>query len=505
MLCAKVGRLLVTLIPYFGTSFCSLLPTILSSTRGGFLLMIMLLLTPSVEATGRDSTSFVTTFHQAASVFTGAVTVGHQAIIAELRSSRLRPSSDSKVRTAINKHWLPFLLRYGRDEDFIANGDPDRGGIMASFSIDLWKIGGLAFGTIQGYVWAVCEAHLQSGFSSPLDNVQDWGTWMKSLEVQAFVPGEPHAMLEFDLFTRMLGFVDRSDRFEVACATMYLMLYYTHSRSEYPVPKARSGAYGFDPLHHTRFCDFRDGNGFAEWGIGATKADPRNKRSRGDSSHRQWRPVGHATGILNMLYWVALYFSLCSRSCWPSQCSPFFLGNDGLYILYHQALGFLRTLLMRVPGVSSERAHRYGLHSLRVLGYNAHRAANGEDVAALNGGWTSACHRQYGRETLLQILSFAQAGADAAARMALPPMPLDRLPASVPPSEPALPDNVYVIDHIVRHDSRRRKYLVRWEGYGPAHDTWEPASSLLHTDALARFRFLQSISAFPAGYTLVPS
>ena len=113
---------------------------------------------------------------------------------------------------------------------------------MASFTIDLWKIALLTFGTIQGYVWGVCEAHLQNGLSSPLDNVQDWKLWMASLEVQAFAPGEPHRMLEFDLFMQMLGAVNLADTFEVACACIYLLCYYTHSRSEYPVPKARTGA-----------------------------------------------------------------------------------------------------------------------------------------------------------------------------------------------------------------------------------------------------------------------
>ena len=127
------------------------------------------------------------------------------------------------------------------EQDFIESGDKNRGGIMASFTIDLWRIGMLAFGTIQGYVWAVCEAHQQSGFSSPLDNVQDWKIWMASLEVQAYAPGEPHKIIEFDLLMQALGKVDLHNRFEVACACIHLCCYFTHSRSEYPVPKARSG------------------------------------------------------------------------------------------------------------------------------------------------------------------------------------------------------------------------------------------------------------------------
>mmetsp|Transcript_19378 Transcript_19378/g.32393 ORF Transcript_19378/g.32393 Transcript_19378/m.32393 type:complete len:284 (+) Transcript_19378:63-914(+) len=208
---------------------------------------------------------------------------------------------------------------------------------------------------------------------------------------------------------------------------MFLMLYYTHSRSEYPLPKTRNGQGAFDPKYHTRKADFRSSQGYAEWGLGGTKADRLGKRGVAGEDHREWRPVGHATGIMNMLAWVALYDSLCPDSFWPTPDSPYFVDANGLAILYPAALSFLRTLLARVPGMTMETAMAYGLHGLRVLGYNCHKAANGEDVAALQGGWGSSCHRRYSREVLATILSFAQKGALYASRQALPPMPLDDL------------------------------------------------------------------------------
>ena len=54
-------------------------------------------------------------------------------------------------------------------------------------------------------------------------------------------------------------------------------------------------------------------------------------------------------------------------------------------------------------------------------------AANGEDVAALQGGWGSVAHRSYGRDTLEQLLSVPQRAAMYAASHSLPPMPLDTL------------------------------------------------------------------------------
>ena len=88
-----------------------------------------------------------------------------------------------------------------------------------------------------------------------------------------------------------------------------------------------------------------------------------------------------------------------------------------------------------------EKAKRYGLHGLRVLGYNCWRGANGEDVAKLQGGWGSNAHRSYGREMLLEILQVTQRAANYAALNSLPAMPLDAtdVPLLRTPSAAALP------------------------------------------------------------------
>ena len=67
--------------------------------------------------------------------------------------------------------------------------------------------------------------------------------------------------------------------------------------------------------------------------------------------------------------------------------------------------------MLRVDGVTPEVANLYGLHGLRVLGYNCWRGANGEDVAQLQGGWGSSAHRSYGRETLKTMISVPQRAA----------------------------------------------------------------------------------------------
>jgi len=92
--------------------------------------------------------------------------------------------------------------------------------------------------------------------------------------------------------------------------------------------------------------------------------------------------------------------------------------------------------MARCDGVSQADADLYGFHGLRVLGYNCWRAAEGEDVAALQGGWGSLAHRLYGRQMLMKILGMAEKGAHYAAANALAPMPLD---GALPPQAVTTP------------------------------------------------------------------
>ena len=135
--------------------------------------------------------------------------------------------------------------------------------------------------------------------------------------------------------------------------------------------------------------------------------------------------MGNATGCMNMRFWLELYCSM--RPANDDLDTAFFVTSDGLPLLYHHLLNDMRLLFCKVQGITLEIAKRFGLHGLRVLGYNAGRAAMGEDVAALQGGWFSSCHQTYGRDTLNKILSMAQAASSRAADLAdpLPRMPLD--------------------------------------------------------------------------------
>ena len=372
---------------------------------------------PSAGQTSRGSSSQRTSFHPPASVYRGAVNEEYASAIKDCQAQRFSVSSNSTIKTAVS-HWEPFAIEHGL-ELLVENGDPNRGGIMASFALYLARKK-LAYGTIQGYIWGLEQHHINNGKHSPLDNVQDWARWMRSLEVQIYTPTEETEMVPFLLLTRSLLQVDRTLFSEVRTACAMVMLFFTMSRSEYPVPKTHNGQYNFDPDQHCRMRDVRTCNGYVEWAFGKIKQDQLQKRVRG--GEREWKPVGNASGIMSMAFWLDLYLSLKPINNDPD--SPFFVRADGKPLLYHDLLTDMRALFCKVPGITEAVANRLGLHGLRVLGYNAGRAAMGEDIAALQGGWFSNCHQTYGRDTLNKILDMAGAMAKMAAEKALPSLPL---------------------------------------------------------------------------------
>ena len=370
--------------------------------------------------------------HTAASVMRGAVSAIDQSTIVDVLNSRLCKSSQSTINSVQKKWWGPFLLKNKLDFATIPAGSPDRGGIMASFALYMAR-GGLKYGTLQGYVWAVCEHHIQVGgiLADPLDNVQDWARFMSALEVQAWVDSsvEPHEMVPFQLFVRTLRHLDVTSHADVLLGCILVFMYHTMSRSETPVPKTRTGQHNFDPKSHIRCRDVRvlqvsSTLQVEEWGFGSIKQDKRSKRARKDPDGREWKPVGEATGILSMMFWFTTYLSFVGDR---DPETPFFVGPDGRHAVYSELLDSFREAMTRVPGVTMDIAKKYGLHGLRVLGYNCWRAAEGEDVAVLQGGWGSEAHRSYGRETLEKVLGAPQKAAAYAAMHSLPPMPLDAL------------------------------------------------------------------------------
>ena len=374
-------------------------------------------------------------FHAAASVFTGGVSAADQEEIKRILGSKLEKSA-GKIKTVRNLWWLPHRDKHNLSE-FITPGDINRGGEMGSFVLEMAHSERLKFGTMQGYVWCAQIMHIHEfgAAGDPLDGVADWSRFMSALEVQAFVDStvEPRLMIPFMLLVRTLRALDPSNRTDSALGCLMCMMYYTMSRSESPLPKS---ATSFSQTKHVRRCDVRLlFDQYVEWGLGSIKQDQRSKRTRKDPDHRDWKPCGECTGVLSMNYWFNAYVNLSS---WKKDTDPFFYGNNGNALTYPFMLNYMRVCMTRVEGVTWAMAVLYGFHGLRVLGYNCWRAAEGEDIAILQGGWGSLAHRVYGRQDLAKILGMAQKGAYYAASNALAPMPLDgALPPNVIAPSPA--------------------------------------------------------------------
>jgi hypothetical protein len=180
---------------------------------------------------------------------------------------------------------------------------------MASFTLHLAR-NNLKFGTIQGYVWALCEHHIQVGgiAADPLDNVLDWSRWMHALEVQAWVDSsvEPHEMVPFTVLIRTLRHLNLQVHDDVLLGLILVFMFHTMSRSETPVPKTRNGQHNFDGQQHIRCKDVRittvGDQSFVEWGFGNIKhagqalktRSARSRRSRMEASGRSYRHLVHA-------------------------------------------------------------------------------------------------------------------------------------------------------------------------------------------------------------------
>ena len=82
----------------------------------------------------------------------------------------------------------------------------------------------------------------------------------------------------------------------------------------------------------------------------------------------------------------------------PNQ--PFFLARDKQRpYTYRCGLSDLDMMLKRVGCTET-----YGLHSLRVLGYNLSKRGNGQDITVAHGLWMSAAHTRYERFSMSAVL-----------------------------------------------------------------------------------------------------
>ena len=146
----------------------------------------------------------------------------------------------------------------------------------------------------------------------------------------------------------------------------------------------------------------------------------------------------------SLVTWLRLLFSFHGGAR-PSD-SPFFVdgANRSVPLTYGKAMTQFRELLL-AKVCSVEEAKTYGLHGLRVAGWNgARRGPAGEDLAIAQGGWHAGSQKRYDRFRADEVCALPQhilEGADAAlstsARMDPGPAPSPAAAPVVAAAQPA--------------------------------------------------------------------
>ena len=337
--------------------------------------------------------------------------------------TRFAASSMRTVHSAL-VHWEATCARYGW-ETVIMSEDPERGGKMCAFVHHLTTDLTLVANSISNLVWGLRTWMKLQRQSDPLMGVENWHDFMLGARVLTHVPHEPRRAIPHDLLIKMLERVNRDVFWEVQWALFVCILYLTFSRSECPCPKNFTGEESWDDNKHWMVRDIviRQVGARLQWALAvrfkAVKQDPRIERgqARGDGTDRRahleggadWAYVGDAPGsILSVFMWYRRLMQFFSGPRDPT--SPFFLARDMVRpYTYTAGMSDLKQMLQRV---GTDLA--YGLHGLRVEGFNRWRAANGEELAVAQGLWQPGSEARYIRFDTGEVLSGPSAVAGVA-------------------------------------------------------------------------------------------
>lgn len=186
------------------------------------------------------------------------------------------------------------------------------------------------------------------------------------------------------------------------------------SRSEHPCPKTRDG---FDPSQNAQVQDVAmktwRGKPCLGLRLKIIKQDPRMERPEA-SGNEDWVYVGDVDDPeFSTFTWLQRVYAFHGAARPPT--APFFLSADLSHVLtYDTAMGQFRKLLARVS--DADTAKLYGLHSLRVSGWNGARTGpEGEEVAVAHGGWHGGSQRRYDRFDASAVLGLPAVILSAAA------------------------------------------------------------------------------------------
>ena len=243
-----------------------------------------------------------------------------------------------------------------------------------------------------------------------------WFDFVKSVKVATFVVGEPRRRVPVQWIRKILEETDLDDFSAVQLAFILVILYFTHSRSE-PFPRNHTGEESFDGGKHWYVRDFTVrsfpfGFLFAVRFKGI-KQDPRLERDGAAGDGYEWGAaaslggydftyVGDVPGsVFSVFLWFRRFMSFFSQGRDPQDYM--FLDPDRTRPLTYRVLtGQFKAALVAV----GYEGPPVGLHGVRVEGYNNNKAANGEDVAAVQGLWMgpkAGGHGRYNRFSMVQV------------------------------------------------------------------------------------------------------
>lgn len=331
-----------------------------------------------------------------------------------LLDNRLAPSSMRTVERAVEL-WKEVAANMGYDY-IIETDDECRGAKCATFIMYMMDhYTELTYDSISNYFWGMRWWMKLQRQADPVLGVMNWGEFMSSVKILTWVPSEPRRQVPLNKLRLLLEAVDTNVFWEVQCAFFLVLVMFLYSRSEYGCPKHHTGEESLDPNRHWLVRDIiirMTNYGYALMArCKGNKTDRRIERptARGDGSNpggaqlggNDWATVGDVPGIFSVFTWYRRLMTFYTGPRPPTD--PFFMAKDRKRAYtYTAAMSDFHALLARV---SDDIA--YGLHGLRVLGYNLSLSTNGEAITVAHGGWESSAHHRYHRFHMLSVLAIA--------------------------------------------------------------------------------------------------
>lgn len=328
----------------------------------------------------------------------------------QLLDNRLSTSSWKKISRAVTL-WRVLAASEGWSP-IISTDDPLRGGKLVAFVLNLVDDTELVYKSIELYVWGLRTWMQLQHQADPALGVLGWDKFMDAVKVLTWVPSEPRKETPLEVLTAIVHQVDVNSFFDVQLVNLLLVLAYTMSRAECPLPTSHEGKNSFRLNKHWCVSDFDvrviEGRSCLCVRFKAIKQDKRMERPEA-AGNEDWSVLGSMAGSeMCPVLWAQRLQKLHGRKRDPTE--PYFVAphDHAVAYLYSSALRHFKEWQEQV-GVPPQSCT--GLHGLRVLGYNRVKAALGVELAVAHGGWRSTAHLRYERFAMARVVRVTSAVA----------------------------------------------------------------------------------------------